>query len=243
MLKGKRRVYVLTVVISAVGLLFGSAGSALADTNPTTGSGSGTGWEYATADSHGACPGPNPSAGFRLADDTFVMKHASTYVSRNNGNNGIAAQFTGDGARMTITVGAHVISPQGVAPSCPNGNNPLVPSPVTITSATIDGTSGSGTSTQTVHCDSLVTTATREYTRSSSNVTFDFRVLCDITSSQGTVTDVSVRHQVSGTLNPCVDPFTGTPNPECSAANTTSFPDPIGDASGHMVTSFTASGP
>ena len=220
----------LVILAALVGLVVVSASPAgAADSFTGSGSGSGSGWEYAGTNISPCGNGSNVE-GFLIAGDTFIFTQASTYTY--NGPSGSTTAYAGN-TQTTITVGQHVVAPQGVAPSCPSPGHSLVPSPVTITGVTISGTTGN----LSITCNNVATGGT--YTRSNHNVEFKFVVPCTIT--QGNATKVNAdptSHDETGTLFPCTDYTTSppTPNPACSADTT--------GASGVLTTmSFTASAP
>lgn len=239
----------LVVLVALVGLVFGSAGPAIAQDEPTVGAGAGTGWEYARSNPEPAGPDPcateTPPSGEAWSSATFVLTHnASTYDSVDPGGPTIAS-YVGP-TQMTITIGPFVASPQGAAPgTCESAvyvAGVLVPGPVPIVDAevtgqfTVDGVTGS--------VDCQMTVSNGFYTRVNSTVAFTFVVECDIMGNvvPGSVTNVPVRHWVEGQQTPCLPspPFVPT---NCDLLNETVNPDPSGQGTSHMTTTFEAYGP
>lgn len=220
------------VVLLALGLLFGTAGTAAAQNEPTVGSGAGPGYEYApdlneNPDAGEPCPPGTPTAGFQFDYDTFVLNHASTYKSV-DATGADVATFDGE-AIFTITTGQVVQAPHGSGPEC-NGD-PLVLGPAPIDEVVISSTVGVGS----IYCDNVREGGT--YTRVSEAVVFDFVVLCDITGPPplGSVTDVPVRHVVEGTQTACPPSPPAPPPGGCGPVNP--------EASSIMDTAFEAYGP
>lgn len=215
----------LLAVVGVATLVLASAGPATAQT-ATVGSGAGTGWEYVPQEQ--LC-GALPSSGAGYNSDEFVLTHVSTYEAVDT-SGPAAASYVGP-ATMRIITGPVTQAPQGAAGGvCPNGSGVLVPSPVTITSVTINGTSATGS----VNCTGG---SGGTYVRVNTTVAFTFVVECDFTTINGSVQNAPVRHVVEGNQTPCIpfcppdpvnpDPHAGTPQA----------------ASSHMETAFEAEGP
>lgn len=236
----------LVVLVALVGLVFGTAGPAAAQTEPTVGAGAGPGLEYPSQQFAECGPFGNPLLdapyGVAFSDDTFVLSQTGTYDSVNPTTNITIASYAGP-IEITITTGPVVQAPQGAADggcqSVAGTPSPVVLSPVKITHVEITGQAlllplTSGTSKGGVYCNNVKPGGT--YTRVQSAVVFTFTVDCDITGNvtpfTGAVQNVPVRHVIEGTQVPCLGEF---------------VPDPCvvqgPDASSVLATTFEAVGP
>lgn len=179
--------------IAASGLLMAAAGPAAAARGVQTG------WEYAPAGT--GCTGfpPQPQSGFQFATDQFVLTDPVSNAS------------------LTINIGPNVAAPQAAAPgTCATNANPVVASPITITSVYPNAT-GTGTA-----C--TLGAGSNTYSRTNSTITIHFTTTA---ACAGATT-----WDITGNQNPCglIVQF----NPEC--ATDPGFP--FGNASSHLVTTY-----
>lgn len=191
--------------------LLATAGMVVQTTGPAAaahGSGTMTGWEGATA--IGPCG--LPESGFAYSDATFYLRDSVANPDIN----------------VTVGIGPFLAAPQGAAPGgCGDPLTPIVPFPVAITSATVDG--------------SACTATSGDYTRVNNNVTITFTCNGETWAFEGT-------------QNPCnTDPLDAgvppelNPSPECNAdpsdadqEDAAGYNDPVvGGAGSHFVLVYT----
>ncbi len=176
--------------VAAGGLLMAIAGPAAAATGVQTG------WEYAPAGGTGC---GLPQSGFQFPTDQFVLTDPVSNAS------------------LTINIGPNVAAPQAAAPgTCASAINPVVPSPITITSVYPNATGTAPACT--------LVGSSNTYSRTNSTITIHFTTTA---ACAGATT-----WDITGNQNPCglIVQF----NPEC----VTDPGFPFGNASSHLVTTY-----
>ena len=236
--KAKSRNVGLIALFAVSSLLLVTASPALA-AQAAVGAGVGTGFEYPQWNEN-TQPDPCylglPIEPGTVSGDRFVLHHNGTFAAANT--NGVTIALYLGPTDVTIDVGQHVISPEGVGPSCalPIGLVPVQSASVT----TPPGAIPPGNVTCTFN-GGLLSNYTR---RAFEVVAFTLDLNCNIKGNVGLLTaqtsNVRTIMTIEGTMTPCFTPFTGeVENPECTL-------DPVGpdnaDYGSHLITAYDAGG-
>jgi hypothetical protein len=191
------------VLVALIGLvLVASAGPAAATHSPVQGSGSsGTGWELGP-DVDNFCTQNNIVVATQFETTYYEISYTSgSYIVRNHSGS-IVAWYSGP-VSVRVDHGDMVAYPTHAEPGeCVDADG--VYGAISLTDATVDGSSGSGS----VDCDMTSTNGT--YTRTGNDdVTIVFDVSCSVTGNQtgftGTVSNVLIRHSITATQTPCFE--------------------------------------
>lgn len=220
-----------------------------------TGSGAGTGGDFAEPDSDNVCdPLLNPTSAF-VDDYQLEINNTGTYSGAQTSGTQTAL-YVGT-SHILITAEPHYISPIGthdpalVGPTM--GASCLAPQPVDITATvTSPGEGGTGGTTgggAGINCPEAEGTMTRVQ----SAVTIEFSGTCTVKGQPplaGTVTASPTFHVLEGTLTPCYLPPPITTSPEneaCTAQRAATPPGlepypPVGDPGSLWLGTYEAAG-
>ncbi|MBA2725738.1 MAG: hypothetical protein H0U53_07095 [Actinobacteria bacterium] len=197
--KTKRGLIALFTLPSLV-LLSSGAQATHSTTAAISGLGAGGGTEDG-GDITGQCAQPLRGT---FSGSRFELTHVGTYEGVDP-DNGQTALYSGP-TTVVINTGAYVIDPEGTYINC------TTPGPVPINSATVTSPPA-GLNGGDVKCQTLTGTFNR---RAAEVVTFTLQGQCTVRGNvpprQGTVTDHSTTHVITGTMTPCLI----APAPECA---------------------------
>lgn len=211
-----------------------TASPALSQGETLTGTGAGAGFEYPVG---GFEPKPCFEATFpvippgEVPGDRFLLTHVGNFTAMDPMTGTAVAVYNGT-TEVEIKVDTHVIQPEGVGPDCAT---PL--GPVPIREAHVNSPNSP---TGSVNCNYSEGFYTR---RAFEVVTFlltpgsggNGNGTCEVQGPTGPkVGPIHTTIEITGTMTPCSDPFTGAPNPDCDVQGS--------DPGSHLETVYTATG-